>query len=507
MWHLERKAAVVVLMLASCRSDDNERRLGPPMDPSTIPKFDQPLAIPRVMPPSSDINADEYRIAARQFQQQVLPPPMPATTVWGYGRDGDSSTFSYPGPTVETRGNRPVRVTWVNGLVDDEKRFLPHLVPVDSTIHWADPGGTHTTDGHNHDREDALYTGPVPMVTHVHGAHSFDHSDGHPEAWFLPDATDIPAGFVRQGPHYTTQADVRTGAAVYDYPQDEDATTLWYHDHSLGITRANIYAGLAGFWLIRDEFEDQLDLPGPAPRLGDAPDTRYYEVPLVIQDKTFAKDGSLWYPSSRTDYDGYTGPFIPGSDVPPIWGPEFIGNAMLVNGRAWPFLEVEPRLYRFRILNASDARTLIMSLDQSGIDFIQIGADGGFMFGPPARQTELLLGPAERVDVLVDFSSLSAGDTVTLLNTGPDDPWGGPDADQDPADPTTTGQIMQFRVVPLTTAGNAGTIPTTLLRRPTLQPTAPDRDLLLAELDVDDMYPTHVLLGTVLSDHCRGQHR
>lgn len=507
---LARWTCAAAVVLLGCDDDIDERFRRAPMDPMMIPKFVEPLVIPGVMPPTSESpEGTEYRIAVRQFQQQVLPRPMPMTTVWGYGRAGDPlpgsdvpSTFHYPGLTVETRSNEPVRVLWSNELVDDEGRFLPHIVPVDATIHWADPGHSDEPGTHDHGDENPLYTGPVPTVTHVHGAHSFDHSDGHPEAWYLPDATNLPPGFSAQGPRFRTQADVGAGAALFEYPQDEDAATLWYHDHSLGITRVNIYAGLLGYWLIRDEHEDSLNLPGPAPRLGDPEGTRYYEIPLVIQDKTFGENGELWYPSSRTQYDDYPGPFIPESEVPPIWGPEFIGNAIVVNGRTWPFHEVEPRLYRLRLLNGSDARTLIMQFDRAGIPFIQIGGDGGFRFDMPVEQASLILGPAERLDVLVDFSQLGVGDTVTLLNVGPDDPWGGPDADppQDPADPETTGQIMQFRVAAPTGEGTPGRVPEVLPPAVPLEPTVPPRDLLLRELAVtqdSQDYPTHVLLGTV----------
>jgi spore coat protein A, manganese oxidase len=481
----------------------------PSLNPTRIAKFAQALVIPPAMPPSSTRSGvTEYRIRAAQFSQQVLPPPLPKTTVWGYGRDGDplpgagaASTFSYPAFTVETRSKSPVRVTWINGLVDASGNYLPHLLPVDQTIHWADPGGgSMIHGGADHGAPQRTpYTGPVPIVTHVHGAHSFDHSDGHPEAWFLPDALNIPDTFAMRGSRYRSQADVGDGAAVFDYPMDEEAATLWYHDHALGMTRLNVSAGLAGFWIIRSDAESGLGLPGPAPQLGDAPGTRYYEIPLVIQDRTFAPDGSLSFPSMRAQYDGYAGPFIPDSPVPPIWGPEFFGNVMVVNGRVWPYLEVEPRLYRFRVLNASDARTLFLEFSRAGLNFRQIGGDGGLRPDSPLVQSRLRIGPAERYDVLVDFSGLKVGSTVTLLNTGPDEAWGGPDADppQDPADLDTTGQVMEFRVVELTGNGSKGSMPPTLPALAPLSPSAPPRDLLLAELSVPGDFPIHVRLGTV----------
>ncbi len=475
----------------------------PSLDPTQIPKFAQALSILPAMPPTGTSNGVvEYRIVAAQFSQQVLPPPLPTTLVWGYGKDGDASTLSYPGYTVETHSQRPVRVTWINGLVDASGHFLKHLLPVDQTIHWADPGAgmmAHSDGAHASMPPSTPYTGPVPMVTHVHGAHSFDHSDGHPDAWFLPDAVNIPPGFAMRGSTYRSQVEVGDGKAVFDYPLDEGATALWYHDHSLGMTRVNIAAGLAGFWMIRSDAESAMNLPGPAPGVADPPGTRYYEIPLVIQDRTFAPDGSLSYPSMRAQYDGYAGPFVPSSPVPPIWGPEFFGNVMVVNGRVWPFLEVEPRLYRFRVLNASDARTLMLSFADPRLEFKQIGGDGGLRPDAPIAMNQITIGPAERYDLLVDFSTLPVGTKITLKNSGPDEAWGGPNADppQDPADPNTTGQVMQFRVVAKTGNAAAGVLPATLPPIPALTPSTAPRDLLLWELSVPGDFPYHVRLGTV----------
>ena len=140
--------------------------------------------------------------------------------------------------------------------------------------------------------------------------------------------------------------------------------TMWYHDHTLGMTRLNVYAGPAGFYLLRHGPGDLPDplLPGPAPQLGDADGTRYYEIPLAIQDRSFNDDGSLFYPDSRAFFDAFEGPYIPDSDVPPIWSPELFGNTMVVNGNTWPALEVEPRRYRFRLLNGCNSRFLILKL-------------------------------------------------------------------------------------------------------------------------------------------------
>ncbi len=199
--------------------------------------------------------------------------PMPGT--------GKPTTFNYPAPTVETRTNAMVTVNWINGLVDPAGNFLPPLTPVDQTIHWASPMGMPAAGKMG---DPAPYKGPVPIVTHLHGAHTGPESDGYPMAWFLPDAKNIPAGYMTRGANFTSTGKEQAGAAKYAYPNTQPATTLWYHDHALGMTRNNVYSGLAGFWLIRDDTEDGLGLPGPAPKLGDKKGTAYYEIPLAIQD-------------------------------------------------------------------------------------------------------------------------------------------------------------------------------------------------------------------------------
>lgn len=473
------------------------------LDPLDIPKYVEPLVIPPVMQPESqdaDGNA-EYQIAVRQFQQQVLPAGLPMTTVWGYGRAADASTFHYPAFTVETRTNQTVRVLWINQLVDDPEsdspHFLPHLLPVDQTLHWANPGGEMAMD--NPDL--TPYTGPVPIVTHVHGAHVQPVSDGYPEAWYLPDAADIPEGYAAQGASYGSAAPAPSDAAWFEYPNDQPATTLWYHDHALGITRLNVYAGMAGFWLIRDDVEDGLNVPGPAPRLGDAPGTKYYEIPIAIQDRTFKQDGSLFYADSREYFDGYTGPFMPEAPVSPMWNPEFFGNTMVVNGQTWPYLEVEPRLYRLRLLNGTQGRFLILKFDQP-LEFHQIGTEGGLLPDAPVTLDQLLMAPAERADVIVDFSGFQPGDEIILQNLGPDEPFGGQPIDPAAqANPETTGQVMQFRVVELTDEGNPGEIPAALPSIERLETTLPARTLTLNEELYD---PADIPIGAKLGTNDRG---
>jgi spore coat protein A, manganese oxidase len=475
---------------------------GGSLDPTTIPKFREPLVIPPTMPRSTvlnDANAgpiDYYEIAMRQFQQYILPAAwsqtmgIDPTTVWSYGSMVDirpasmGGTLNYPAFTIEAKHNRPVRVKWINGLVDAKGDYLPHLFAVDQTLHWANPGaGPGQTDSHGMEADP--YTGPVPMVTHVHGAHTTEDSDGFPEAWFLPAAKNLPAGFATEGSFYAQfkqefekrwGQEWKPGSAIFQYPNDQRATTLWYHDHALGMTRLNVYAGPAGFYLLRGGPSDawQKDLPKPAPRRGDRRGLSYREIPIAIQDRSFNADGSLFYPDNRAFFEGLNVPgedeqfpgagelqlpfhpdLVPGgeaSDVSPIWNPEFFGNTMVVNGRTWPFLTVEKRRYRFRFLNGSQTRFLILKMS-NGMPFWQVGSEGGFL-PKPVKLTRLLIAPAERADVVVDFSGVPAGTSIVLRNLGPDEPFGGGDIDVDfeRADPGTTGQVMQFRVTPAKSA-------------------------------------------------------
>ena len=449
------------------------------LDPTSIPKFTRPLVVPPAMPRSGKLRGkkgrgvDYYRIGARQFKQEILPPNLGLgqSKVWSYGSVDHPETFNYPAFTIEANWSRPVRVEWINQLLKPDGTYLPHLLPVDQTLHWANPpGGRHGRDMHGSDH--SPYRGPVPMVTHLHGGHSSQQSDGYPEAWYLPKARNIPGRYARVGSKYQrfrslAQAEMgqawTPGSAVFQYDNDHRASTMWYHDHTLGMTRLNVYAGPAGFYLLRGGPDDAVGgtLPGPAPGPDDPPGREYFEIPLAIQDRSFTEDGELFYPDNRAYFEGldpsqlripFWGERACGgrSDVAPIWNPEFFGNAMLVNGRTWPALDVQQRRYRFRVLNGCNSRFLILRLEND-LPFWQIGNDGGFLPEPVELQ-ELLLGPAERADVIVDFTNLPAGTAIRLLNVAPDDPFGGgaPGTDFEPADPATTGQVMLFNVVPST---------------------------------------------------------
>ncbi len=349
---------------------------GGTLDPLGVPKFVTPLLIPPVMPKAGTLRqpggkpADYYEISVKQLSQQILPAGLPATTVWGYGAVSSASKrglllHNAPSLTIEAMWDRPVRVKWINGLVDSSGNYLPHLLPVDPTLHWANPpGGMNGRDTRpTFESTPGPYTGPVPMVPHLHGAVGVgDESDGYAEAWYLPPAKNIPAGYATEGTWYNYFAGKAAagygatwgpGFAVFQYPNKNRASTIWYHDHSLGMTRLNVYAGPAGFFIVRGgpsgdkavidtRFGTPAVLPGPAPNDGDMfpPNKTYYEIPIAIQDRSFNNDGSLFYPDSRVFFDQYAGPFIPETDVAPMWNPEFFGNMIMVNGNTWPFQTV-----------------------------------------------------------------------------------------------------------------------------------------------------------------------
>ena len=313
-----------------------------------LPRFVDALPIPQVLTPD-EFRPDPhdpgariayYRVAMRAAEVRVhrdLPP----TRMWGYAG-------SVPGPTIETRSGRGLLIEWRNEL--PEKHFLP----ID-----------HTLCGTGMDRPE------VRTTVHVHGARVPSESDGYPESWYAPG-----------------------GSAVHYYPNRQDATTLWYHDHAMGIERLNQYAGLFGVFLVRDDFEDALHLPGGP-----------HEIPLVLSDRIFDERGQLVYPTS-------------GSPEAP-WVPEVRGDAVLLNGKLYPYLDVEPRRYRLRLLNASNARFYDISFGYDislghGQLFHQIGSDQGLL-PSPVPQNILTLAPAERADLVVDFSG-AAGQNVFLQN-------------------------------------------------------------------------------------------
>ncbi|UHQ99061.1 multicopper oxidase (plasmid) [Natrinema zhouii] len=325
---------------------------------------------PGVVEPSGTKDGQpQYEIEMREVEQK-LHRDLPATTVWGY--DGQ-----FPGPTIEAEQGEPIYVRWTNGLPDE------HLLPVDTTIH-----------------SDIIpYDMPgVRTVTHLHGGNVESESDGHAQAWYT-------RNFEETGPEFQKKD--------YYYVNDQPPATLWYHDHSLGITRLNVYAGLAGFYLLRNDHERSLDLPEGE-----------YEIPLVFQDRSFEEDGSLFYPTAISDEQAGSDESLPDPSIVP----QFYGDTSVVNGKAWPRLSVEPRSYRFRLLNGSNSRYYTLKLRQydessgeagdDGPSFVQIGNDGGLLSTPVEIEDRLELGAGQRADVVVDFAE-HAGETLLLHNDAP----------------------------------------------------------------------------------------
>lgn len=319
---------------------------GAPCTPNQCPvqlePFVDALPIPPVAQPVSGVpgGAATYDMFVTQ-QMQQLHQDLPPTKVWGFNG-------SFPGPTIETKTDLPVTVRWVNNLRDAQGDLLTqHALPVDPCPHGAD-----------------MFGNPPHVIPHLHGGHVPASVDGYPENAFPP------------GEEVT-----------YVYPNQQTPATLWYHDHALGITRLNVMMGLAGFYLVRDDFESLLlNLPGGA-----------YEVPLVLQDRSFNPDGSLAYPA--------------------MWDEHFFGDFILVNGKVWPFMQVRRGKYRFRVLNGSNSRTYTLALS-NGATFWQIGTDGGLLPAPVTRSS-VTLSPGERADIVIDFGVYAASTQITLLNSAP----------------------------------------------------------------------------------------
>jgi spore coat protein A len=416
------------------------------LNPLTQPQFVNPLPVPSVIDAR---NGGLFTMGITQFNQwlglvnPVTAQPM-TTTVWGYNG-------SYPGPTILAKKDVPVDVFWHNNLVDGSNQPLPHLLPVDKSLHWA------------LDNLPAAQQIGVPVVTHLHGGHSESASDGLPNAWFTP-------GFALKGDGF-----VKGEEEPYHYDNSQEAATVWYHDHALGLTRLNVYAGLAGYYLITDQNEMNLQAGGSLPA---AP----YDLGLAIQDKMFLDNGQLYYPSM---------PVQAGQPNPSIL-PEFFGDFILVNGMTWPVLEVEPRQYRFRVLNGSDSRFYDLNISGKQVIY-QIGTDNGLL-ASPVPLAQIVIGPGERKDIIVDFSNPALwGQTLYMRNNGKIPfPKGGA------VDPRTTGSVMAFKVTkPLDPLYPRTTLPATL-RAPIvpLQTNLPARKLILFEA-TDQYNRLKPMLGTV----------
>jgi spore coat protein A len=439
---------------------------------------------------------DLYNLSAVQYQQLMHPDLPNPTTLWGY-MDQASGKNAYLGPIIAARRDRPVMIRMKNTLPNK------HTLPVDTSLMGCDNGAAQNR-----------------MTVHLHGAHVPWTSDGGPFSWFTPSATGPSAG---AGECFLNGIAGTPGVAQYYYPNDQSARLMWYHDHALGITRLNAYAGLASAYLLTDDVVDGLVSAGIVPDLT-------HTIPLVIQDKSFKRvrdqfgnPGDLWYPSvyqinsdtsqtGRWDQDEPSAGFSNlGQPVTPSCVPEFFSDTPVINGEAYPFLQVEPRRYRVLVLNGSQARFYNLNLfyenpfqpgepdfSRGGPAFIQIGNEAGLLPAPvvlnsppvliptaaddscdPAGPHNLLVAPAERADLIIDFSGCQPGDRLILYSDAPapfpggdtrnDYFTGNPNQTTEGGAPTTqpgfganTRTLMQIRVVPVSGAPDSLNFASTL---------------------------------------------
>ena len=392
-----------------------------------------------------------YQVSVKQSDQYTgLVSPRNGrplkTRIFGYG---DDNMVSWPGRTFQVQSGSPsTKVRWANKL--DGKK---HLLPIDTNLHWCySLHGDSSANGHDYTQYSIKKDG-VPIITHLHGGHSDFQFDGNPEFFYSPD------GEVK-GPQWDFVDGGFTNLFAYD--NDVPAGNLWYHDHALGITRLNVYAGMAGFYFVRDGLDTgEPDNPLGLPAFP-------YELAYAIQDRMFYDDGGLFYPAFPGDpfYDDFItgeGAILP-PELFPGGGPtalaEFFGDHMVVNGLIWPKADVEPRNYRMRLLNGTDSRFLVVQFvvvnagetdPTSGtpLPFWVIGSDQGL--GTPAQTDTLVFEPGGRYDVVVDFSQVPSGSRVIMKNLGGDAPFGGAYGDglepEDLFPNRQTDRIMAFDVV------------------------------------------------------------
>ena len=327
-----------------------------------LPKaYQRPLVVPPVLRPvRTDGTTDYYEVVQRVAQAELLPGVQ--TPIWGYNG-------IFPGPTVISRSGRRTVVKHRNEL-------------------------------------------PVPSVVHLHGGRTPPEFDGYPIDLVLPAGARDDSAWGGMATHM--RGALYQGERQYEYPLDQRAATLWYHDHRMDFTGASVWRGLAGFHIVRDDEETALGLPS-----GDR------ELALMIADRSFAADGSMHYPALD--------PAMVKPGVQEHWASGVMGDAILVNGVIWPYQEVPAVRHRLRLLNASNSRRYRLVLDPpppGGGGFVQIGSDGGLL-DRPMRHDAIEFAPAERFDVVVDFGRYRPGQTVNIVNEFGS---GG------------TRQVMQFRV-------------------------------------------------------------
>jgi spore coat protein A len=424
-------------------------------------KFTKPLPRPPRINLTGPITT--AAIQAEQFSQQVLEG-YPKTKLYGYGNL--LGRPSWPGPTIVAMKNKTTRVLWRNNLPPGTGSVADaHLLPVDRTLANAMPSK-------------ALPVGNIPTVPHLHGAHVEWESDGHPEGWFTQHSTQR-GGYWRKH--------------LYEYENTQRAGTLWYHDHTVGITRLNVYAGLAGAYLLRDSRERSLVKHHVLP-------ADEYEVELIIQDRFFTDDGQLRLPVAANPTNGVTA--------------SLFADFMCVNGRPWPYMEVEPRKYRFRIVNGCDGRVLNLELDNPDASFLFVGTELGLLRKAVQRK-RVTIATGERYDVVIDFSGF-AEKTITMTNAGPGGIFVGfrnqattpPTVTNNPndtpfgfgagANPNSTGLIMQFKVGKRRSfLPNASVVPGTTLGEPMEELIADKSREVMAFQGRDDLGRNTEFLGSM----------
>jgi spore coat protein A len=426
-----------------------------PLKSNTLPQFVDPLPDLNIAGGSIETivaGTDEIPLTMQEFKANVMPTGfIPAagtysgTWVWGYRKvlAGTIAENTYTGPVIVATKGTPTKIRYINDLgLTAASNLLAYTQSTDQTLHWANPLGlSMTTTTH--------YQGPIPAVPHLHGGEVPPWIDGGPDAWFLSSPT-TPPGYIQHGPAYytsTIQGDsAAPNEAIIRYPNDQEPANVWFHDHTLGATRLNVYAGIAGAYpLVDPALTFYNNLPAPV-------------VPMVIQDRMFDTNGQLFFPNVGLN-----------PAIHPYWVPEFIGDTILVNGKVWPYMNVAPQRYRFFVLNGSNARTYDLSLSNIGGKVTptmwQIGTDGGYLDFPVQVGTKavpLVLQPGERADLIIDFTGLKAGTTLTLTNTAKAPYPGGA-----PTSGKTTGNVMQFRLVAADLVRTSGTFvpsPTAALR-------------------------------------------
>jgi FtsP/CotA-like multicopper oxidase with cupredoxin domain len=439
--------AVAWLPLVGCLDSPNEvsqskQAVGSPsvnqvlLDATTIPQFVNQLTIPATYAPTvikdshGNVIRHEYTVTVAQTTAQILPPGFPATTIMAYGGNvkipnSSSTTFARttPGPVFDNTRGIPTIIHWRNQITGS------HFMPVDPTVLWANPTEFEAPVGpfQPFPTVDLGGQSPVPMVTHNHGLVVVPQNDGIADEWFT--------AFFHRGSNFSTQD--------YFEPNEQPSTSLFYHDHVLGLTRLNVYAGLAGTaYVIRDPNNPLDKATSPLPK-GE------FEIPLILADKAFYTDGELEFPREGANIKNA------------YWNPGDDADTNLVNGKVWPNLNVKRQQYRFRTLAASNGRQFNITFDNAGttVPFTLIGSDGGYL-PQPQVVTSVKLATTERVDILVDFSKFAPGTKIIMR-----------DADGDP--PETLGVLMQFTVQNTTAVSPPA--PPTLIARPTLPTNAPTR--------------------------------